>query len=84
VGDSNLHVTTDGASIGQQGEVLEQLLYELVARFQGSISAEHGIGLHKKAYLAASRTPQELATMRAIKQALDPLNLLNPGKIFGL
>lgn len=84
VGDSNLHVTTDGASIGQQGEVLEELLYELVARFQGSVSAEHGIGLHKKAYLAISRTPQELATMRAIKQALDPLNLLNPGKIFGL
>ncbi|QBK03919.1 FAD-binding oxidoreductase [Hylemonella gracilis] len=84
VGDSNLHVTTDGASIDHQTELLEDLLYELVARFQGSVSAEHGIGLHKKPYLDLSRTPQELAAMRAIKQALDPLNLLNPGKIFGL
>lgn len=84
VGDGNLHVSTDGATIAQQAEALEDMLYALVAQFQGSVSAEHGIGLHKKPYLGASRTPAELAVMRAIKQALDPLSLLNPGKVFDL
>ena len=58
------------------------MLYGLVQQFHGSVSAEHGIGLHKKPYLPFSRTPQELAAMRAIKAALDPLNLMNPGKVF--
>jgi FAD/FMN-containing dehydrogenase len=53
-----------------------------VRSHHGSISAEHGIGLLKKPYLSFSRTPQELAMLRAIKHALDPKNLLNPGKIF--
>jgi FAD/FMN-containing dehydrogenase len=48
----------------------------------GSISAEHGVGLEKKAYLSLSRTAQEIATMRRLKQALDPHAILNPGKIF--
>jgi FAD/FMN-containing dehydrogenase len=48
------------------------------------VSAEHGIGLHKKPYLGISRSPAEMAAMRAIKQALDPLNLLNPGKVFDI
>lgn len=51
-------------------------------QFAGSVSAEHGIGLHKKAWLGASRTPAEVAAMRAIKAALDPLGLMNPGKVF--
>ena len=49
--------------------------------YGGSISAEHGIGTHKKAYLGYSRTPQEMALMRTIKQAMDPKNLLNRGKV---
>ncbi|WP_027014323.1 FAD-binding oxidoreductase [Comamonas composti] len=81
VGDGNLHVSTDGATVNGECEAVEAELYRLVAEFGGSISAEHGIGLHKKPFLAASRTPAELAAMRAIKQALDPLQLLNPGKI---
>ncbi|EJL69550.1 FAD/FMN-dependent dehydrogenase [Variovorax sp. CF313] len=84
VGDSNLHVTTDGQSIGGEAEVFERMVYAQVEASGGSISAEHGIGLHKKPYLSASRTPAELATMRAIKHALDPLHLLNPGKILDL
>jgi len=84
VGDGNLHVTTDAATIGGEAEALEATLYDLVQQFQGSVSAEHGIGLHKKPYLPCSRTPQELAAMRAIKAALDPLGLLNPGKVFDL
>ncbi|WP_198969935.1 FAD-binding oxidoreductase [Xylophilus sp. ASV27] len=84
VGDGNLHISTDGRSIGGQQAQLEEMVYARVAAHGGSVSAEHGIGLHKKPYLAASRTPAELAAMRAIKRALDPLHLLNPGKVFDL
>ena len=84
VGDGNLHLTTDAATVGGEEAAVEALVYEQVAAFGGSVSAEHGIGLHKKPYLGASRTPAELAAMRAIKQALDPHHLLNPGKVFDL
>lgn len=86
VGDGNLHVSTDGRSIGgpEQAQQLEDLVYAMVAQYQGSVSAEHGIGLHKKPYLSASRSQSELAAMRSIKQALDPHHLLNPGKVFDL
>ncbi|MDM0067180.1 FAD-binding oxidoreductase [Variovorax sp. J31P207] len=84
VGDSNLHITTDGRSIGGDEAGIERVVYDQVAAFGGSVSAEHGIGLHKKPYLHASRTPAEMAAMRAIKRALDPLDLLNPGKVFDL
>lgn len=82
IGDSNLHLTVDGASIGQDIEGLERLVYALVGEHAGSVSAEHGIGLHKRPYLATSRTPAEIDVMRAIKAALDPLGLMNPGKVF--
>ena len=82
VGDGNLHVSTDGATVGGACEAVEAELYRVVGAFHGSVSAEHGIGLHKKPFLALSRTPQELAAMRAIKAALDPLGLMNPGKVF--
>lgn len=82
VGDGNLHVSTDGASVHGECEVVEAELYRVVGAFHGSVSAEHGIGLHKKPFLAMSRTPAELAAMRAIKAALDPLGLMNPGKVF--
>ncbi len=82
VGDGNLHVSTDGKTVNGECDAVEAELYRIVGEFQGSVSAEHGIGLHKKPYLALSRTPQELAAMRAIKAALDPLNLMNPGKVF--
>ena len=82
VGDGNLHVSVDGATVNGECEAVEDELYRLVGEFKGSVSAEHGIGLHKKPYLNHSRTPAELAAMRAIKQALDPLGLMNPGKVF--
>jgi len=82
VGDSNLHVTFDARSISPgSGEAVERLLYGLVRDFHGSISAEHGIGLLKRDYLHYSRSPGEIAAMRAIKQALDPRGILNPGKL---
>jgi FAD/FMN-containing dehydrogenase len=88
LGDGNLHLTIDLRSLGDEAsaahasEEAQQLVYALTEQWGGSISAEHGIGLHKKPYLSASRSPAELATMRAIKHALDPFNLLNPGKVF--
>jgi FAD/FMN-containing dehydrogenase len=90
LGDGNLHLTTDARSLGassateQDVHELQELVYGLLAERGGSISAEHGIGLHKKPYLGLSRSQAELMAMRAIKQALDPLNLLNPGKVFDL
>ena len=84
VGDGNLHVSVDGKTVNGECEQVEELLYRIVGEMQGSVSAEHGIGLHKKPYLGNSRTPAELAAMRAIKLALDPLGLMNPGKVFDL
>jgi FAD/FMN-containing dehydrogenase len=86
LGDGNLHLSTDAQSLGgmpfeQAEREVEALVYGLVADAGGSISAEHGIGLHKKPYLGACRTPAELAAMRAIKNALDPHHLMNPGKV---
>jgi FAD/FMN-containing dehydrogenase len=59
----------------------DHAMFELVRAHGGSISAEHGIGLLKKDYLGYSRSPAELEVLRAVKRALDPENLLNPGKI---
>ncbi|MFN7644782.1 MAG: FAD-linked oxidase C-terminal domain-containing protein, partial [Burkholderiales bacterium] len=57
-------------------------LYGCVAEWQGSVSAEHGIGLLKKAYLGHSRSEAEIALMKRLKAALDPNGILNPGKVF--
>jgi FAD/FMN-containing dehydrogenase len=80
LGDGNLHyvVRTD-----RPNEVAKAV-FDCVARTGGSISAEHGIGLDKKAYLHLTRDAAELAAMRRIKAALDPRNILNPGRIFDM
>ncbi len=90
VGDGNIHINVmkpDGMSRDEffrlTGEA-DHAVFELVERFGGSISAEHGIGLVKKKYLTYSRSPAEIALMRTLKRALDPDNILNPGKIFDL
>ena len=62
----------------------EALVDALVAEFGGSISAEHGIGPHKKPHLGASRSPAEPGAMAAIERALDFHHLMNPGKVFEL
>lgn len=83
IGDSNLHVGVHiDARWGQFPETnIDACVYELLRDYAGSISAEHGIGEHKSAYLSHSRSPEELALMRTIKRALDPKKLLNPGKV---
>jgi FAD/FMN-containing dehydrogenase len=83
LGDGNLHVSVhhpeDRPEIGRE---LEERIYDLVAAYGGSISAEHGIGISKRPYLGHSRTKAEIALMRAIKKAVDPKGILNPGRIF--
>jgi FAD/FMN-containing dehydrogenase len=80
LGDGNLHVTT-GLPTPEMKDTVNRIVYGLIARFGGSISAEHGIGLSKKDYLHYSRTPAEIAAMRLLKSAFDPRNILNPGKV---
>jgi FAD/FMN-containing dehydrogenase len=88
IGDGNLHVNVmkpDDMSredFFAKTKDADRELFELVRAHRGSISAEHGIGLLKKAYLGVSRSPEEISVLRAVKHALDPLGMLNPGKIF--
>ena len=83
MGDGNLHfgIAVDDGSIEARRSV-ERCVYEPLADIGGSVSAEHGVGLEKKPYLSICRSPEEVQMMRTVKAALDPLNLLNPGKIF--
>ncbi|HEY2935682.1 MAG TPA: FAD-linked oxidase C-terminal domain-containing protein, partial [Gaiellaceae bacterium] len=63
---------------------IDEDVLRLVARYGGSISAEHGVGLAKTAWLSLSRTPDEIAIMHDLKRALDPAGLLNPGRVLAL
>ncbi|WP_312516361.1 FAD-binding oxidoreductase [Massilia sp.] len=87
LGDGNLHYNVapaDGeahdAFLAHQGAI-NRIVHDAVAAFNGSISAEHGIGMLKREELARYKSPVELDMMRAIKAALDPLGIMNPGKI---
>jgi len=79
-------LTVDGntlpANCAETRHAVEVLVYDLVGKWGGSISAEHGVGLLKRDFLHHSVTENAMATMRALKQALDTRGILNPGKIF--
>jgi FAD/FMN-containing dehydrogenase len=77
LGAGNLHVNLLGPAPGD--ERADEAVLRLVARHGGSVSAEHGIGRAKARWLPLSRSAAEIAAMRAIKAALDPAGLLNPG-----
>ena len=82
LGDGNLHFNgwptiDDPATLAAMSEAIEDITVSL----GGSFSAEHGIGLSKKPSMGRRKSPVAVATMRAIKQALDPNNILNPGKV---
>ncbi|MBS0421089.1 MAG: FAD-binding oxidoreductase [Proteobacteria bacterium] len=79
VADGNLHIAVCAGDADVQS--IEKCVYEPMRGFSGSISAEHGIGLERKPYLEISRSSAEIATMRALKAALDPRGILNPGKV---
>lgn len=82
LGDGNLHVIAhvDGSPADVVADI-ERAVYDLVRRYRGAVSAEHGIGLLKRKVLGHTRSPAELVAMRAIKSALDPQGILNPGKV---
>jgi FAD/FMN-containing dehydrogenase len=83
LGDGNLHFA---ASVGEDNannrKLIETTLYQPLAAIGGSVSAEHGIGLEKKSWLASCRTDTEIAMMKTLKQTFDPAGILNPGKVF--
>ena len=88
LGDGNLHYNVQAPEGGDQQafllaheEQVNSLVYDSVARFDGSISAEHGVGSLKLDKLEQHKSPVALGMMRAIKRALDPGNLMNPGRV---
>lgn len=87
IGDGNLHVNImkpdnmDKSAFLAKTHEADHTMFELVRKYHGSISAEHGIGLLKKDYLAYSRSAVEIELMRSIKRIVDPLGIMNPGKV---
>ena len=79
LGDGNVHVNILGPAL--EDERVDRAVLELVASLDGSISAEHGIGLAKTEWLSLVRSQAEIRVMREIKRALDPLGILNPGRM---
>ncbi len=88
LGDGNIHINYIGPANGdveafrRDVRVLEKKVFECIAHYRGSISAEHGIGCIKREDLHYSRSELEIEIMRKIKAVLDPTGILNPGKIF--
>jgi D-lactate dehydrogenase (cytochrome) len=88
VGDGNFHLSVlvdldDADEVGRVKALLERLIERALA-MDGTCTGEHGVGQGKMKYLAAEHGEPALAAMRAIKKALDPLDILNPGKIISL
>lgn len=82
VADNNLHVAvTIGEDTRLQSKAISEVVYRGVVARHGSISAEHGIGLDKRASLAAHQPAPVMALMRSLKATLDPQGMLNPGKV---
>jgi FAD/FMN-containing dehydrogenase len=88
LGDGNLHYNVQAprgvdsaAFLREQEEHVNKLVYDSVRRFGGSISAEHGVGSLKLHELEEHKSPVALGIMRAIKRALDPRNIMNPGRV---
>jgi len=82
IADGNLHVIVVPGSGDEAARLAaERIVYEPLRALEGSIAAEHGIGLERRMHLSICRTPQEIQTMRALKAALDPHSILNPGKV---
>lgn len=88
IGDGNLHLNIlkpddlSSESFKQQCNDVSKKIMAIVKDFNGSISAEHGVGLLKKDFLSYSRSAEEIAYMKQLKQLFDPNSVMNPGKIF--
>jgi len=88
IGDGNLHLNILKPENLSKDEffakcaTVNKWVFEIVEKYNGSISAEHGVGMTKRDYLTYSRSPEEIAVMKAIKAVFDPNGIMNPGKIF--
>jgi D-lactate dehydrogenase (cytochrome) len=86
VGDGNFHVAylVDPAvpSEGERAEALNVAVVQRALRLEGTCTGEHGVGLHKQGFLVDEAGELAVEMMRTIKRALDPKNIMNPGKIF--
>nr|ACU26472.1 FAD/FMN-containing dehydrogenase [uncultured bacterium HF186_25m_13D19] len=88
IGDGNLHLNIlkpeemEASEFKARCERISDQVYGAVARFEGSISAEHGVGLLKRSHLTFSRGAEEVRLMQGIKAVFDPSGIMNPGKIF--
>ncbi|MCT7360183.1 FAD-binding oxidoreductase [Thalassolituus pacificus] len=87
IGDGNLHLNILKPDALAKEEFFERCakvskwVFEIVQKYDGSVSAEHGVGMTKKPYLEYTRSAAELAYMRAVKAVFDPNNVMNPGKL---
>jgi FAD/FMN-containing dehydrogenase len=81
VGDGNLHYNVGPPSLVDKRDAVNRIVYDAVERLGGSISAEHGLGQLKREAIRSHKQPLELELMRALKAALDPQGLMNPGKV---
>jgi len=83
IGDGNVHIIINvGPDTRQLHLEIDELIYRLIQELNGSVSAEHGIGMMKKSFLPYSKSEAEIALMKALKHTLDPKGILNPGRIF--
>lgn len=88
IGDGNLHLNIlkpenlEKDEFFRKCEQVNKWVFEIVARYQGSVSAEHGVGLVKKRYLEYTKSAEEIKLMKGIKAVFDPNGVMNPGKIF--
>lgn len=87
VGDGNVHFNVSqpreesSATFLARRDAISTLVYDIVEEYRGSISAEHGVGVLKRADLSRYRSETEVSLMRVLKRTLDPENLMNPGKV---
>jgi len=81
VGDGNIHYNVGPERLVAEREAVNRIVYDTVAEFGGSISAEHGLGQLKRDEILRHKPAIELELMRALKRTLDPKGLMNPGKV---
>jgi FAD/FMN-containing dehydrogenase len=81
VGDGNIHYNVGPESLLAERAAVNRIVYETVDELGGSISAEHGLGQLKRDEVLAHKPAVEIELMRSVKRALDPKNLMNPGKV---
>jgi FAD/FMN-containing dehydrogenase len=81
IADGNLHIFVTPFGEGAHHQRCSEIVYGCLEGLNGSISAEHGIGLNKKAWLGDTRSEDEIRIMRDLKKLFDPTNILNPGKV---